>query len=110
MPLMATMGITGYLVGILGKVGVPVLPLIVGLLLPHGIIEVPVAILATGAVLNAGASLARPTPGKTTGEVWLEALADWAKIMVGIVAPLLLAASAVEVWVTPRIAMLLFIH
>jgi uncharacterized membrane protein SpoIIM required for sporulation len=42
--------------------------------------------------------------------VWLEALADWAKVMVGVVIPVLLAAAAIEVWVTPRIALLLFSH
>ncbi len=110
MPLMATMGITGFLMGALGRAGIPVLPLIVGLILPHGILEIPAAILATGAVLHAGAVLAHPTIGKTVGEVWLEALADWAKVMVGVVIPVLLVAAAVEVWVTPRIALLLFSH
>lgn len=110
MPLMATMGIMGFLLGALGRVGFPVLPLVAGLILPHGIIEIPAAILATGAVLHAGASIAQPTPGKTTGEVWLEALADWAKVMVGIVIPLLLLASAIEVWVTPRIALMILTH
>jgi uncharacterized membrane protein SpoIIM required for sporulation/ABC-type transport system involved in multi-copper enzyme maturation permease subunit len=110
MPLMATLGITGYLIGAMARAGFPAWLLVAGLILPHGIIEIPVAILATGAVLNAGAALARPTTGKTVGEVWLEALADWAKVMVGIVIPLLFIASALEIWVTPRIALYLFSH
>lgn len=110
MPLMATMSITGYLMGTLSKAGYPVWTMVAGLVLPHGIIEIPMAILATGAVLNAGAALARPALGKTVGEVWLEALADWAKVMVGIVIPLLFVASTIEVWVTPRIALYLFTH
>ncbi len=110
MPLMATMGVMGFLLGALGRVGLPVLPLVAGLILPHGIIEVPVAILATGAVLHAGASIAQPTVGKTVGETWLEAVADWAKVMVGIVIPLLFVASAIEIWVTPRIALMILSH
>jgi hypothetical protein len=110
MPLLATMGIVGFLIGGLSRSGLPVMTLVAGLILPHGIIEAPVAVLATGAVLYAGAALARPTLEKTTGEVWLEALADWAKVMVGVVIPLLFIASAIEVWVTPRIALWMFSH
>jgi uncharacterized membrane protein SpoIIM required for sporulation len=110
LPLMATLGITGYLIGSMAHLGVPALPLVAGLILPHGIIEIPAAILSTAAVLHAGAVLARPVKGKTVSEVWLEALADWAKIMVGIVIPLLLIAAMIEVWVTPRVALLLFTH
>jgi uncharacterized membrane protein SpoIIM required for sporulation len=107
MPLLATMGVAGYLIGALGRIGLPVVPMVVGLILPHGILEIPAAILATAAVLHSGAVLARPVQGKTTGEVWLEALADWAKVMVGVVIPLLLLAAVVEVWITPRVALLI---
>lgn len=107
MPLLATMGVAGYLIGALGRIGLPVVPMVVGLILPHGILEIPAAILATAAVLHSGAVLAKPVQGKTTGEVWLEALADWAKVMVGVVIPLLLLAAVVEVWITPRVALLI---
>jgi uncharacterized membrane protein SpoIIM required for sporulation/ABC-type transport system involved in multi-copper enzyme maturation permease subunit len=106
MPLMITMGLVGYLMGMFAQNGVDPLPIVFGLLLPHGVFEIPAAILATAAVLHAGASLATPDPKRSVGEVWLESLADWVKIMLGVVIPLLLVASAVEVWVTPRIAML----
>ncbi len=107
LPLLGTMGVTGYLLGMLSGSGVGIVPLL-ALLLPHGIIEIPAAILATAAVLEAGAVLATPTPDKTIGEVWLATLADWAKVMVGVVIPLLLVAAAVEVLITPRIAALVF--
>jgi hypothetical protein len=45
-----------------------------------------------------------PAHGKTIGESWLAALADWAKIMVGLVVPLFLGAAFLEVFVTPRVA------
>lgn len=107
MPLMATMAATGYLVSLLASNGIGVVQL-AALLLPHGIIEIPAAMLATAAVLEAGAILATPTPGKTIGEVWLTTLADWFKVMLGVVLPLLLVAAAVEVWITPRIALWVF--
>lgn len=107
MPLVATMGIAGYLMEALSRLGIPVLPLFGALILPHGILEIPASILATAAVLHAGAALARPTQGKSVAEVWLEAIADWAKVMIGVVIPALLAAALIEIWVTPRIALMI---
>jgi uncharacterized membrane protein SpoIIM required for sporulation len=108
LPLFATMALLGGLVGILERVGVPVGLYIVGFILPHGWVEIPAAVLATAAVLQAGALQATPSPGKTVGEVWITSLAEWAKIMLGVVIPLLLVAAALEAWVTPRVAFLLF--
>jgi uncharacterized membrane protein SpoIIM required for sporulation/ABC-type transport system involved in multi-copper enzyme maturation permease subunit len=108
LPIFATMAVMGGLMNILGHAGVPILMYLCGLILPHGILEIPAAILATAAVLQAGAILATPAQGKTVGEVWITAMGEWAKIMVGIVIPLLLVAAGVEAWVTPRIAYLLF--
>ena len=64
--------------------------------------------LATAAVLQAGVILAAPDAEKTVGEVWISAFADWAKIMVGLVIPLLLLAAFIEAWLTPRLAVWLF--
>lgn len=105
LPLLATMSVAGYLLGLLSSNGMALAP-IAALLIPHGIFEIPAAILATAAVLQAGAILATPTPDKTIGEVWLTTLADWAKVMVGIIIPILFLAAMVEAWITPRIAVL----
>lgn len=105
LPLMATMAISGYLGGMLSASGVAILP-IAGLFLPHGVLEIPAAVLATAAVLRAGAILATPTPGRTIGEVWLANLADWLKVMLGIVMPVLAIAACIEVLLTPQIAIL----
>jgi uncharacterized membrane protein SpoIIM required for sporulation/ABC-type transport system involved in multi-copper enzyme maturation permease subunit len=106
LPFIASMGTTGYLVGTLAANGLPATTYL-GLVVPHAILEVPAAILATAAVLRAGALLATPTPDRTVGEVWITSIATWCKLMVGLVVPLLLVASFVEAWVTPRLALLL---
>ncbi len=108
LPVFATMVVLGGLMNVLFQAGVPVVVYLLGMILPHGIVEIPMAILASAAVLQAGAILATPTPGKTVGEVWITAMGEWAKIMVGVVIPLLLVAAALEAWVTPRIALLFF--
>jgi uncharacterized membrane protein SpoIIM required for sporulation/ABC-type transport system involved in multi-copper enzyme maturation permease subunit len=108
LPLMASVGIAGYLMNLLNLSGLQVGVYLIGFILPHGIIEIPAAMLATAAVLQAGVILAAPDAEKTVGEVWILAFADWAKIMVGLVIPMLLLAAFIEAWLTPRLAVWLF--
>jgi len=71
------------------------------------VLEVPAALLAGAAVIRlglAGVSLPR---GTSLGESWLTSLAEWARVFVGLVVPLLVAAALLEVFVTPRVAVLL---
>ncbi|MCI0475545.1 MAG: stage II sporulation protein M, partial [Anaerolineales bacterium] len=77
-------------------------------LLPHGILELPAAILATAFALRAGASIIAPPPGVTAGENLLRALADFVKIILFVVLPLLFIAALVEVNVTPQILMWMY--
>lgn len=106
LPLFTTMG----LAGILGRTMVIEgynLGTILSFLLPHGVLEIPAVILATAAVFQLGAVLLTPTPRQTIGEAWVAALAEWSRVMVGMVIPLLILAALVEALLTPRIAILL---
>jgi uncharacterized membrane protein SpoIIM required for sporulation len=46
-----------------------------------------------------------PARGRSLGEHWLAGLAEWARLTVGFVVPLLAVAAVVEVFVTPQIAL-----
>jgi len=61
----------------------------------------PALILACGALIYIGARLVTPRTQKTLGEVFIESLADWMKVGIGVVLPLLTIAAAIETWVTP---------
>jgi uncharacterized membrane protein SpoIIM required for sporulation/ABC-type transport system involved in multi-copper enzyme maturation permease subunit len=104
LPIFLTLMVVGYIYQILVVNGMPAGLYMIGLILPHGIIEIPAAILATAAVVQAGARLATPTSTETIGEAWLRSLADWTKIMLAVVMPLLIVAALVETWLTPQIA------
>jgi uncharacterized membrane protein SpoIIM required for sporulation len=106
-PVFATMVLAGDLLALLSANGIPVMAYL-AFIIPHGVVEIPAALLATAAMLQAGAILVTPTPGKTFGEVMISAIAEWAKVMVGIVIPLLLIGACIEAWITPRIAILFF--
>ena len=103
-PLLMTMGIVGYLMQLLAVNGVPAWVSLV-LLLPHGFLEIPAMVIASACVLRAGALMSTPNLNKTVGEVWIESIAEWCRIMLGLVLPLLLAAAIIEAWITPRIAL-----
>jgi uncharacterized membrane protein SpoIIM required for sporulation/ABC-type transport system involved in multi-copper enzyme maturation permease subunit len=106
--VMVTMVVAGFGVAFLLGYHL-VTPLSVfGIFLPHGLLEIPAIILAMAAVLRSGAVLATPDSRKTIGEVWIMAIADWAKIMVGVVIPLLIIGAALEAWVTLPFAPRLF--
>lgn len=74
--------------------------------LTHGVVEIPVIVLATAAALHLGAVITRPPRGVTVGHAWVVALADTIKIAVGILIPGLVAAALIEVYVTPAVVKL----
>jgi uncharacterized membrane protein SpoIIM required for sporulation len=41
------------------------------------------------------------------GESWLTALAEWARISIGFVIPLLIGAAVLESYLTPKIAIMM---
>jgi len=98
----------GYMVGNIFMAGLSISKFITGLILPHACFEIPALIFAGAAILNLGATLTTPANGKTIGEAWIISLAQWAKLMVGLIIPLFLCAAIVEVFITPRIASILF--
>jgi ABC-type transport system involved in multi-copper enzyme maturation permease subunit len=105
--LMAPIGITGYFAGNVGLVGQDVVRFLLALVAPHAVLEVPAAILGGAAILQLGLAVVSPPKGRTLGQNWLFALAEWARISFGLVLPLLAGAAALEVFVTPRLAILL---
>ncbi len=91
----------GILLGVFQLLGYSPVTLTINGLLPHGIFEIPALILASAAMLRIGVVLVTPQMGRSLGEVLLESLADWTKIAVGLVLPLLLIAAVIEAYVTP---------
>ena len=77
-------------------------------ILPHGIFELTAIFLATAAMLKTGAQLVTPQDDKSLGEMLLVSLADWFRIFVGLVLPLLAIAALIEIYVTPRLIKLAF--
>ena len=105
--LMAPVGIIGYLAGNFALAGVDTSLLVTALVLPHGLVEIPAAIIAGAAILQLGLAALSLPKGSSLGASWLAALAKWARVSLAIVIPLIILAAALEVFVTPRVAVAL---
>lgn len=108
MAYLVNVGMIGAVLGIFKLIGVPPTLLFLAGLLPHGIFEIPALMFASAIVLRIGAALMTPQTGKSMGQVVLELAADWAKVFLGVVIPLLAIAALVEAYITPSILSAVF--
>ncbi|MDX1662360.1 MAG: stage II sporulation protein M [Candidatus Promineifilaceae bacterium] len=75
---------------------------------PHAIVELPVLLLIAAAALRWQTAFISPAPEQTVSQTWLEAGADFARLLVGLGAPLLLLAALIEAFVTPLVVIALY--
>lgn len=100
---MALWIIIGYVAGNLALAGESTLLFLGTTVLPHGVFEIPAALLAGAAILRLGLSAISLPQGTSLGEAYILALADWARVIIAMVVPLLILASVMEVFVTPMV-------
>jgi len=101
-------GLVGGVLGAAQLVGFsPLIVFLVGVL-PHGIFELTAVVISTAAMLRVGALLVTPQPDKSLGETLLLSLADWFKVFLGLIIPLLAVAAVIEVYVTPLLIKMAF--
>jgi uncharacterized membrane protein SpoIIM required for sporulation len=103
--LMLPIGIVAFLAGEMAWLGFNPLTFLAAFILPHGVMEIPAAIIATAFALRIGASITAPREGLTVGEGLLAAAADFCKVFIFLVVPLLLVAAFVEANITPQIVL-----
>lgn len=100
---MVNISLIGGLFGLVQLLGLHPWPLFLAGILPHGIFEIPALMLGSASMLYFGASLVTPQAGKSMGEVIIELSADWTKIFLGVVVPLLAIAAVIEAYITPTL-------
>ena len=106
--LLLPFGIIGYFMTVAGQTGLSSWNFLLGFILPHGVVEIPAIILSGALIVRMGLTLVTPQENKTIGEAWIRTLADWARLILFVVLPLLVVAAFLEVFVTPRVALVLF--
>lgn len=106
--LMIPIAIIAYAAVQVAWAGYDPLTFVLTFVMPHGVLELPAAIIATALAVRLGATFIAPPRGMTVGEGWLQALADFVKVFLGMVVPLLAIAAAVEVYLTPAIVLAVY--
>lgn len=100
---MVNIGVIGGLYALFQLLGIQPWPIFLAGVVPHGIFELPALMIGSAVVLYMGVAIVTPQTGKSMGEVMLELLADWAKIFLGLVVPLLAVAAVIEAYITPAL-------
>ncbi|HEY5902280.1 MAG TPA: stage II sporulation protein M [Anaerolineales bacterium] len=101
-------GLIGGVVSLFAYLGVSPFLVFTAGLLPHGLFEIPALLLSGAAVLRMSVALVTPQTGKSLGEVVIELIADWSKVFLGVVVPLLAVAAIIETYITPIIIAAVF--
>jgi len=101
--LMIPQAIIGFFASQVSTMGVNPVLFLATFILPHGIVELPAAIIATGMALRLGATVVSRPSGLSLTEGVLLALADLVKVLAFLILPLLGIAAMLEVWLTPWI-------
>ncbi len=106
--LMIPIALIAYMTFQVAWAGYDPLTFVLTFVMPHGVLELPAAIIATALAVRLGATFIAPPRGMTVGEGWLQALADFVKVFLGVVVPLLAVAAAVEVHLTPALVLAVY--
>ena len=84
------------------------LQFLIGYVLPHGIFELPAAILGAALGIRIGAALLAPPQGFTVGQNILWSLAQFLKVWALVLVPLYLVAGLVEGLISPLVIRALY--
>jgi uncharacterized membrane protein SpoIIM required for sporulation/ABC-type transport system involved in multi-copper enzyme maturation permease subunit len=77
-------------------------------ILPHGIFEIPAVLIGLTFALRIGAGLVSPPKGFDVGQGFILTLANFIKILIFLVIPLLLLAAYIEANITPQIVLAVY--
>lgn len=77
-------------------------------ILPHGIFEIPAILIGMAFALRIGAALISPPRGLDIGQALLLTTANFIKILIFVVVPLLLLAGYIEANITPQIVLAVY--
>jgi uncharacterized membrane protein SpoIIM required for sporulation len=105
--LMIPLALVGFFTAEVALLGYNPWIFVLAFILPHGVVELPAAIIGTTFALRIGAALVSPPDGLDVGQGFLLVLADFCKIFFLLVVPLLLIAAFVEANLTPLVVLAL---
>ncbi|MBK8985424.1 MAG: stage II sporulation protein M [Chloroflexi bacterium] len=100
--------IVGFAAGQIFLAGENALLFVAASILPHAIVELPAILLAAAAALRWHITVIAPPPNRTLSEAFIATSAEFARIFIGLVLPLLLLAAYVEAFITPQVLLAVY--
>ena len=105
---MAPWAVLAFLAAQVALAGGSPLAFLLATVVPHGLVELPALFLAAAAALRWQIMLIAPPPDRSLTEGWLMAGAEFGRLFVGLVLPLLVLAALIEAFVTPQVALAVY--
>jgi len=102
------MGLVSFLVTEIVQMGHNPWLFVSAFILPHGILEIPAILIGMTFALRIGAALVSPPEGLDVGQGLLLTTANFVKIMIFLVVPLLAVAAFIEANITPQIVLAIY--
>ncbi len=100
--------IVGFAAGQVYLAGESPFLFILGTIVPHAMIELPAILLSMAAALRWHLTVIAPPPNTTMGEAFIAASADFGRVFVGLVIPMLFLAAYIEAYITPQVLFALY--
>lgn len=97
------MGLVSFIITQIVLLGYNPWLFVTAFILPHGIFEIPAILLGMTFALRIGAALVSPPPGLDLGQGLILTIANFLKILIFVIMPLLLLAAYIEANITPQI-------
>jgi uncharacterized membrane protein SpoIIM required for sporulation/ABC-type transport system involved in multi-copper enzyme maturation permease subunit len=101
-------GLVSFLISEIVLMGYNPWLFIVTFILPHGILEIPAVLIGMTFALRIGASLVSPPTGLDLGQGFIFTLANFFKILIFLLIPLLLLAAYIEANITPQLVLAVY--
>jgi len=102
------MGLVSFLVAQIVSLGYNPWLFFVAFILPHGLLEIPAILIGMTFTLRIGAAMVSPPEGLDIGQSFLLSLADFLKVLVFLIIPMLFLAAFIEANITPQIVLAIY--
>ncbi|MCG3212762.1 MAG: hypothetical protein FOGNACKC_06456 [Anaerolineae bacterium] len=102
------LGLVSFIIAEVTAIGLNPWLFVAAFILPHGILEIPAIIIGMAFALRIGAVMMSPPDGLDVGQALLLTLANFVKILVFVIVPLLLLAATIEANITPHIVLAVY--
>jgi uncharacterized membrane protein SpoIIM required for sporulation len=101
-------GLVSFLIAEVIQMGYNPWLFVAAFVLPHGILEIPAILIGLTFALRIGAGMISPPAGLDIGQGILLTVANFVKILIFLVIPLLLVAAFIEANITPQIVLAMY--